>query len=207
MENSWLANAKKLQAIAETGLVYAEDKYDIERYSEISDIALKLLSDLGNTSVDVITGLISEGKKGYITPKVDVRGAVFQDNKVLLVQEKSDGLWTLPGGFADVGLSPAENIEKEIFEEAGIAVTVPYLYAVRHKAKGEYTPDILDFYKLFFLCKAQGEGELKAGLETMGAEYFSLDNLPALSRGRTVESDIHNAWRFHSNVNQKTYFD
>ena len=207
MESEWLKKAKRLQAISETGLVYAKDKFDIERYEEISKIALSLLSDLGHIPIERIENLVSECAKGYLTPKVDVRGAVFNHGKVLLVQEKSDGLWTLPGGFADVGLSPVENIAKEILEEAGISIETSHLYSVRHKAKGEYEPDIRDFYKLFFLCNSQSDSDLKTGVETTDADYFHLDNLPPLSKGRTVESDIFSAWQFHKNKNVSIYCD
>ena len=207
MESEWLKKAKRLQAISETGLVYAKDKFDVERYEEISKIALSLLSDLGHIPIERIKNLVSEGAKGYITPKVDVRGAVFNNDKVLLVQEKSDGLWTLPGGFADVGLSPAENIEKEILEEAGILIETPHLYSVRHKAKGEYEPDVRDFYKLFFLCTSKPDSVLKSGVETSDVDYFHLNNLPPLSKGRTVESDIYSAWQFHTNKNASIYCD
>ena len=110
MENEWLTAAKRLHALAETGKQFTRDEFDLERYEEISDIAVRLLALLGSTSVDVMAGLVGMGSKGYATPKVDVRGAVFRDDQVLLVREKSDGLWTLPGGYADVGLSPKENI-------------------------------------------------------------------------------------------------
>jgi NUDIX domain len=105
---------------------------------------------LGNIPIKRIEGLLSDFAKGYATPKIDVRGAVIEDGKVLLVRERSGGLWTLPGGFADVGLSATENVIKEIHEEAGIRTSVTSLYSVRHKAKQIYDPDIRDFYKMFF---------------------------------------------------------
>ena len=207
MESKWLSKAKRLQAIAETGMVYTSDKYELERYEEVSRIALSILSDLGYEPIERVKDLVSEGAKGYITPKVDVRGAVFSGTKILLVKEKADGLWTLPGGFADVGLSPAENIEKEIAEEAGILTTASSLYAVKHKAKGEYDPDVRDFYKLFFLCESEYHSEPVPGIETSGADYFELSDLPPLSKGRTVESDLHSAWKFHCNRGREAYFE
>ncbi len=152
MENMWLACAKRLQSIASTGLHFSQDKHDKERYEEIAAIANKMLSLLGSVPVSRIQSLVSDFAQGYATPKVDVRGAVIEREKVLLVRETSDGLWTLPGGFADVGISPSENIVKEIWEEASIKVEATRLYSIRHKAKHGYNPDARDFYKLFFLC-------------------------------------------------------
>lgn len=207
MENQWLKKLKRLHAIAETGLSYATSQYDLERYREVSQIALELLSDLAREPIARMEDLVSEGAEGYVTPKIDVRGAVFREGKILLVREKIDGLWTLPGGFADLGLSPAENIEKEILEEAGIVIEASYLYSIRHKAKGEYDPDVRDFYKLFFLCEGEHSGRPVPGDETSGAAYFELDRVPPLSTGRTVESDIHSAWLFNCDRSQATYFD
>jgi ADP-ribose pyrophosphatase YjhB (NUDIX family) len=207
MESGWLKMAKRLHSIATTGLAYATDEYDRERYEEIAQIALTQLASLGRQPIERVASLMSDSAMGYVTPKVDVRGAVFLENRILLVREKSDGLWTLPGGFADVGLSPAENIEKEILEEAGIVIEASHLYSVRHKAKGEYDADVRDFYKLFFLCEGQQICAPAPGPETSEAKYFDLDKLPPLSTGRTVESDLHAAWRFQSDQRRATHFD
>lgn len=141
MEDLWLMHAKRLQAIASTGLYYAKDEFDRERYREVGEIANGMLAALGDVPIERISSLVSEFAKGYATPKVDVRGALIENGKILLVQERSDGRWSLPGGFADVGHSASENIRREILEEAGISVSVHNLYAIRHKAKGPYEPD------------------------------------------------------------------
>ena len=133
-------------------MAYANDNYDKERYAEISEIATQMIAYLGYVPIERIQNLLSKHSKGYATPKVDVRGAVFKNDKILLVQEKSDNLWTLPGGFADVGFSAAENIEKEIKEGAGINVKAQRIYSIRHKAKGSFKQDARDFYKLYFIC-------------------------------------------------------
>lgn len=113
-----------------------------------------MLAKLGNVPIRRIEELVSGFARGYATPRVDVRGAVVDGDRILLVREKSDGLWALPGGFADVGLSAAQNVEKEILEEAGLKVSACRLYGVRHKASASYPPDVRDFHKMFFLCKA-----------------------------------------------------
>ncbi len=209
LENQWLARAKRLQAIASTGLAYTKDAFDGERYREIGEIANAMLAELGSVPIERIAGLVSDFAQGYATPKVDVRGAVIEDGKILLVREKSDSRWTLPGGFADVGRSAAENVVKEIQEEAGITVSARHLYAVRHKAKRPYEPDTRDFYKLFFLCERGNadSGDPFAGVETSAVGFFARDRLPELSRGRVVESDIEAAFAFHDGSARFTLFD
>jgi ADP-ribose pyrophosphatase YjhB (NUDIX family) len=196
MEDQWLKWAKRLQAIASTGLHFSREDFDRERYREMATIANSMLASLGNIPVERIEGLLSDFAKGYATPKIDVRGAVIEDEKVLLVREKSDGLWTLPGGFADVGLSATENVIKEIREEAGIRVSVGGLYSVRHKAKQVYEPDIRDFYKMFFLCRRVDTEPPTPGTEIIEAAFFARNALPQLSRGRVIEGDIEAAFVF-----------
>jgi ADP-ribose pyrophosphatase YjhB (NUDIX family) len=207
MESEWLTHAKRLQAIASTGMHCARDPYDVERYAEIAHIANAMLAQLGNVPIERIAGLVSDFARGYATPKVDVRAAVIEDGKILLVQERSDGRWTLPGGFADLGLSASDNVIKEVREEAGTAVTARRLYAVRHKARQPYAPDARDFYKLFFLCERTERTELSTGDETIDAGFFSPNALPPLSLGRVVEADIAAAFRFHEAADLVTLFD
>ncbi|MGY4408569.1 ADP-ribose pyrophosphatase YjhB (NUDIX family) [Bradyrhizobium sp. LB7.1] len=208
MEPQWLTYGKRLQAIASSGLHFARDQFDRERYEEIeASIANEMLADLGSVPIERIEGLISDFAKGYATPKVDVRGAIVEENKVLLVREKSDGLWALPGGFADVGLSDAQNIAKELYEEAGLKVSVRRLYGVRHKAGASYSPDVRDFYKVFFLCDRLSGGEARPRLETSEAIFFPKDRLPPLSRGRTIESDVEAAFAFATDANKPAFFD
>jgi len=207
MENQWLTHAKRLQAIASTGLHYTKDEFDRERYREIGEIANRMLAELGTVPIERIQGLVSEYAKGYATPKVDVRGALIEDGKILLVRERSDNRWSLPGGFADVGRSASENVAKEIQEEAGITVSVRSLYAVRHKAKGSYEPDARDFYKLFFLCSREGTRPLAAGQETSEVGFFSRFQLPELSLARVTSDDIEAAFAFNESAAPMVMFD
>lgn len=207
MEPRWLTHAKRLQAIASSGLHFTRDVFDRERYEEVAAIANDMLAQLGSVPIERIEGLVPDFARGYATPKVDVRGAVIEGDAVLLVRERSDGLWTLPGGFADVGLSAAGNVAKEIREEAGISVEVRRLFSVRHKAIGAYPADVRDFYKMFFLCDRVDEREPRAGSETMEARFFRRDRLPPLSRGRTVESDIDAAFTVSADPQLSTLFD
>ncbi len=207
MEDTWLHWAKRLQALASTGLHYCSDEFDRERYAEVAGIANEMLALLGNVPVRRIEGLVSDFAKGHATPRVDVRGAVFQHDKVLLVREASDGLWTLPGGFAEVGASPAENVEKEIREEAGIDVAATAVYGIRHKARHPYPPDSRDIYKLFFLCEPRGKLAPKAGHETTAVGFFDLDDLPPLSTARVLEQDITAAFLFRAEPDKPLLFD
>lgn len=207
MEPQWLVHAKRLQAIASTGLHFTRDPFDKERYEDVARIANEMLAALGNVPIGRIEGLVSDFALGYATPKVDVRGALVEDGAILLVREQSDGLWTLPGGYADVGLSAARNVEKEVFEEAGLTVSARRLYGVRHKAGAGYTPDVRDFYKLFFLCQRSDRAPPCPGSETIEARFFSPDALPELSRGRTIEADIEAAFAFAADPTRPAFFD
>jgi len=207
VENTWLVFAKRLHALSSTGIHFTKDEFDKERYEEIQSIAAQMMSLIGEIPIQRIHDLVTTHSKGYVTPKIDVRGAVFLEDKLLLVREKSDGLWTLPGGFADVGLSAAQNIAKEIEEEAGIKTSARMLYQIRHKSKGAYDPDIRDFYKLFFVCEQLDEGGPSAGVETDEARYFDQSDLPPLSTGRVSEHDIELAWQFNRQEAYITAFD
>ncbi len=207
MEDNWLAMAKRLQALALNGMAFTQCEYDRERYEEISRIAMTMLSELGQVPLTRIQGLVGPMEKGYVTPKVEVRGALIEDDKILLIHEKQDGLWTLPGGYADIGLSAAENVEKEVLEEAGIQVKARYLYALRHKAKWDFDADTRDFYKLYFLCERDNCDPVKAGHEAIDARFFARDELPQLSTGRVLPRDLFDAWEFSRLSSKQTAFD
>ena len=128
-------------------------------------------------------------KHGYQTPKIDVRGAVFTNNKILLVREKIDDRWSLPGGFCDIGLSPSENIVKEIKEEAGYDVLPTKLLALLDMNKHPHPPQLYHYYKLFIQCEIIG-GQASNGLETTGVHFYHEHNLPNLSLGRNTDTQI-----------------
>ncbi len=118
MQPKWLEWAQKIQATAQNGLTYTENAFDIERYQYLQKLAAEIITNYTNVEQSYILDLFTQ-ETGYATPKVDVRGAVFQENKILLVKERSDGCWTLPGGWADISESPSESVVKEILEESG----------------------------------------------------------------------------------------
>jgi len=205
-ENRWLNWAKRLQSSALTGLAYSKDRYDAERFQAIKSIADEMLSQLFDVPVERIAQLAA-GAKGYVTPMTDVRGAVVEGDRILLVREQVTGLWTLPGGFADVGLSPAENVVKEIAEEASIAVVAKHLYSIRHKAKGPFNPDARDFYKIYFICGRVANETPAPGPEVSDVDFFSERSLPPLCRDRVVEQDIRMAFDFVRSPNPTVFFD
>ncbi len=208
-EDSWLGWVKKIHAIAGTGQHFAASDFDKERYDELNEIATAMLATLAQSQPAAISNLFPDHGQGYSTPKVEVRGAVFDrdSDKILLVREKADGLWCLPGGFTEIGLSPSENIVKEVQEEAGIDVVVSRMFALKHKAKHDYRPDPRDFYKLFLLCDAPHGAVPKAGMETSDARYFAIDALPPLSEGRTIAADVHLAQQHYNDPSLACFID
>jgi len=184
----WLDIAKRLQAVAQGGMEYGENKYDLDRYRQIRDISVEIMHKLtGIDSQQLIAVFASE--KGYQTPKVDVRGVVFRGPKILLVRETIDGNWSVPGGWADVGLTPFEVARKEVWEESGLEVKPVRLLAVLDKKCHAHPPDLYHIYKLFVLCEETG-GVLQQGMETSEAGFFGLDELPPLSAPRITPDQI-----------------
>ncbi|MEM1383983.1 MAG: NUDIX hydrolase [Pseudomonadota bacterium] len=207
MEDQWLAWAKRLHALASTGLHFGADKFDLERYEEMAGISTAMLSALGGVKPADLTAAFPDLGDGYATPKIDVRGAFIENGKILLVQESRDGLWTLPGGYADIGLSPAENVAKEVWEEAHVRVRAHRLYALLHKAKHPYDQGVHDFYKFFFLCTREAPGDPRPGLETTEVGFFAPNAIPPLSSNRTLMQDIDAAYAAHADPDRPAIFD
>ncbi|MBX2844525.1 MAG: NUDIX hydrolase [Flammeovirgaceae bacterium] len=201
----WIDTAKRIQAIAQNGLTYSEGMYDIERYEELRDISIKMMSEFSETKFEKVKDLFAF-ETGYQTPKVDIRGVVFRENKILMIREEQDGKWSLPGGWADINYSPKEIVAKEIQEEAGVLVKPLKLVAVTDKHKHPHPPDPYHAYKLFFLCEETG-GELQTGMETLDVGFYPLEALPELSTGRVTESLIKLMFEYLYNPDKPTYFD
>lgn len=169
MQTKWLGRAQRIQAIAQAGLAFSKDVYDRERYEELMKLSVEMMADYSQTEIEVITDLW-KGEKGYPTPKADVRGAVFRENQILLVREKHDELWSLPGGFCEIGLSPAENVIKEIKEESGYDTEPSRLLAVLDSHKHPHPPQPYHYYKIFIECSITG-GQGETGIETNHAAF------------------------------------
>jgi ADP-ribose pyrophosphatase YjhB (NUDIX family) len=186
---NWLDIAKRLEAIAQTGLTYTQNDYDRERYEEIRDISFTIFHHYTEAPTDKIYDLFSH-EKGYPTPKMDVRGVVFREDRILMVREKLDQRWALPGGWADIGLTPNEVVAKEVKEESGLLVKPDRLLAVLDKKMHNHPPSPLHVYKMFILCKETG-GELAAGMETLEVGFFDVNQLPVLSTERNTTEQIY----------------
>jgi ADP-ribose pyrophosphatase YjhB (NUDIX family) len=201
----WI-QARKLQALAQTGLTFSTNDYDRERYHAVGDIAAQLMAQQSGTPVETFRQMFAQ-QDGYATPKVDVRAAVFRDRKILLVQESSDGQWTLPGGWADVNDSPREAVEREVVEESGFIVRATKLASVCDRAKHPHTPPFpFHIYKLFFLCEITGGGP-RTSTETLAVDFFALDALPPLSATRVLAKQIQRMFDHATNPGLPTDFD
>lgn len=178
----------RVLAMTKTGLSYSDNPYDLERYEELRDRTAEMIERLTGVSQVEVLSYVQHMDK-YPTPKVDVRGVVLRAGKILLIREKSDGKWAMPGGWADVGHSPAENMVKEVREESGLAVVAERLLAVWDKRLHDHPPFLEEVYKLCFLCREVG-GALGGGFEVTDAGFFGLDELPPLSLDRNTEAQI-----------------
>jgi len=204
MKNS-IELVKKIQAIAYGGLEYSENIFDRERYAELKTLSQKLLAELTGNSQQTIEQLFQK-EVGYQTPKVDVRAVVFKENKILLVREKVDGCWSVPGGWADIGLAPSEIAVKEAKEEAGVEVKPIRLLAVIDKLKHDYPVSPFHTYKLFILC-ALVNGALSPGTETLEVNFFDRNALPELSATRITASQIAMLFHLWENPSEPVVFD
>jgi ADP-ribose pyrophosphatase YjhB (NUDIX family) len=184
-----LTQARRLLAIAQSGLHYTAGAFDRERYQELLGIAQAQLADLADIDAEEVVQLFAR-EKGYANPKLDVRCAVFDDaGRVLLVREAADGRWSLPGGWADIGASPAENAIREVREESGYTVTIERLLAVWDMPRHAHPPSVFHIWKLVFLGRVTTPGDI-SGVETDAIGFFSTDALPALSLGRILPEQI-----------------
>jgi|ERR1700730_2071539 ADP-ribose pyrophosphatase YjhB (NUDIX family) len=205
-EPKWVGWARALQAIAQTGLHFAESQYDRERYQRILDLSVEIFSEYSGESISVISRLF-ENQTGYATPKVDVRGVVFRDNRLLLVRERADGLWTLPGGWADVNDAPSEAVEREILEESGFSAKAERLLAVFDRSRHGHEPAFpYHVYKLFIQCRLEA-GEARTTMETSGAEFFAENEIPALSISRVTPEQIRFCFETQNQPNAPSRFD
>jgi ADP-ribose pyrophosphatase YjhB (NUDIX family) len=205
MEPRWLEWAKQLQSIAQAGLTYSKDVYDIERFEMIRDLSVEIMSLHTDLSKSIIKDLFTN-ETGYATPKVDIRSVVFRDNKILMVKEHADGGWSLPGGWGDIGLSPGEVAVKEVKEESGFEVKAVKLLGVLDKKCHPHPPSPYHVYKMFIQCEIIG-GKPEEGIETSAVGFFADNNLPPLSIDRITESQIQMAFKHLHNPLEPIFFD
>jgi ADP-ribose pyrophosphatase YjhB (NUDIX family) len=205
IQYAWLDMAKRMQALAQSGLEYSDNKYDRDRYEQLRRLSLEIMHDFTELKMDKLVGIFAS-EQGYQTPKVDVRGVVFRGDQILMVRETIDGNWSLPGGWADVGLTPSEVAIKEVREESGLVVVPERLLAVLDKKRHNHPPDMFHIYKIFILCRETG-GELKGGMETSETGFFGPDKFPPLSVPRITTEQISLMYEYKNDPLKTAVFD
>jgi ADP-ribose pyrophosphatase YjhB (NUDIX family) len=195
----FLNDIKRIKSIAEIGLLYAKDNYDRERYHELNDISLSMMARLTDTPLSILTNFHVE-ERDYPTPKVDIRAFVVKGkDEILLARESADGCWSLPGGWADIGLTPREVAVKEVFEETGLHVETQQLMAIFDKKCHPHPPQAFYVYKIVFLCTLKNPMQaFNKGFDILDVGYFNVHKLPPLSTHRILDSQIlllFNQWK------------
>ncbi len=206
MEPKWLEWGRALRALAQAGLTYTENPFDRERYHEIQKIAAEIMATYADEDLPMVRDLFARAV-GYETPKMDVRGVVFRDDKILLVRELLDeGRWTLPGGWADVNETPGEAVVREVLEESGYRTRAVKLLALHDRSRHGHPPISSYIYKLFFLCELLG-GAPADSVETGEATFFAEDAIPELSISRVTPAQIARLFEHHRHPEWPTEFD
>ena len=204
MNEKWLEWAKELQFLAQAGLTYSKDCYDIERFERVREIAAEMVAYKTEIPLDKVKDLFCS-ETGFQTPKIDTRAAIFKENKILLVKETS-GTWSLPGGWCDVMESVKSNTEKEVWEEAGLKAEAVKLIAIQDRNKHNVPPYAYGIAKVFFLCTVSG-GKFQENIETTASEYFALDELPELSLEKNTKEQIQMCFEAYADPNWTVVFD
>lgn len=184
-----IGHIKRIKSIAETGLVYAGNEYDKERYGELKEISLDLIALISNQPIEFVSGFF-QNQTDYPTPKTDLRAVILNEKQeILLVRESADGRWSLPGGWADIGDTPTEGIIREIKEETGLQAQVVRLLAIYDKDRHPYPQQPFYVYKLIFHCSYIGD-TLTQGFDIQDVNWFSVHDLPAISENRILPTQI-----------------
>lgn len=201
----WLKWAIEIQSLAQSGLAYTNNVYDIERYERLREISAEMLAEKTNLSIEKVKGLFCN-ETGYQTPKIDTRAAIFKDNKILLTHE-NNGTWSLPGGWCDVLESVKSNTIKEVKEETGLDVEAIKVIAMQDRNKHNKPIYAYGVCKIFVLCNVIG-GEFIPNIETTEIKYFSLEELPNnLAEEKTNREQIEMCFKAYTDKNWQTQFD
>jgi len=200
-----VAWVQRLQTITQAGLTYAKDPYDRQRYEQLQVLAAEIAASISPSASDQWLAAI-RAEKGYATPKVDVRAVVEQNGQLLFMRESHDRLWSLPGGWADIGESPSQIAEREVLEETGFVVKANKLLAVYDKARHEHPPEFWYCYKLFVRCELRG-GAPTLGIETLDTAFFGPHEIPPLSTPRVTEAQVRRMFAHLAQPDLPTDFD
>jgi ADP-ribose pyrophosphatase YjhB (NUDIX family) len=201
----WLNWAQEVQALAQTGLAFCTSSYDRQRYQRLLEIASEMVEQHSDIPKEKILHIFGS-QPGYATVKVDVRGAVIREGKILLVQERSDERWCMPGGWADVGEMPSAMVEREVREESGFIVHAKKLIGVFDANRSGRPMAFFHAYKIIFLCDLAG-GEPRASEETQAINFFDFAHLPALSENRTNQKHLSEVKAHYLDEGRRVYFD
>ena len=204
-ERSQLDLLRRLHALARTGRHFCAGEYDRERYEEIERIAAELLA-AGDAALAARLHALWAPESGYVTPKVEVRGAVFREGRVLLVRERADGLWTLPGGWADVNESPSEAVQKEVEQESGFRCRAVKLAALYDRNRHGHPPCLFHSWKALFVCEVTG-GSARTSYETDAVGFFDVQQLPPMSLGRSTPGQVLGLLEHWREPQRATEFD
>lgn len=205
MTQKWLDWAREIQSLCQTGLAFASTEYETTRYKRLLEISAEIISEHTNLDKSNLEKILM-AQPGYATPKIDVRAAVFQDNKILLVQERTDNCWAMPGGWADVGDFPAAVAERETLEESGFIVKAKKVVGVFDANRSGRPMEFFHAFKIVFLCDLLG-GNAQSSNETSDVKFFDLSALPQLSENRTNMKHINEIIAHLKDKNRPTHFD
>ena len=201
----WLEWAREIQQLCQTGLAFSESEYETQRYKRLAEIAAEITASHSHISKEELTENFL-AHPGYATPKVDIRAAIIENNKILLVQESMDNKWAMPGGWADVGEFPGTAIIRETKEESGLEVKPKKTIGIYDANRSGRPLEFFHAYKIVFLCEKTG-GIPKASNETIAVNYFDFDNLPPLSTSRTNKKHIKDVRKHLNNLTLPTIFE
>jgi ADP-ribose pyrophosphatase YjhB (NUDIX family) len=204
MKNKWIEWAREIYSLSQAGLAYSKNEFDLERYKRLQEITAEMLESQSELPKESVLESFSM-QAGYATPKIDVRGAVIRDDKILLIQERTDGKWAMPGGWADLGEAPASVAEREVWEESGYRVKAEKVVAVLD-ANRIQPMEFYHAFKIIFLCRLI-DGEPRTSNETSAVDFFDLNELPPLSKYRTDEAMLQEVFAHVQDAGRRTAFD
>lgn len=200
----WLDLAQELFSISQSGITYCRNEYDLHNYRRLQEMSAEIIAAHTELSKESVLKTFTT-QAGYATPKIDVRGAVVRDGKILLVQESADNKWALPGGWADIGDAPSAMVEREVLEESGFTVRAAKVLAI-YDANRMEPMEFFHAYKIIFLCELLG-GEMRVSHETLAVKFFGPDELPELSTARTNERVLREVFAHIQDTDRVTAFD
>ncbi|HPG41783.1 MAG TPA: NUDIX hydrolase [bacterium] len=204
-EPQWLLWAREIQALSQTGLAFSQSVFDTQRFTRLMEIAAEIIARHTDLEKEPLLETLLV-QPGYATPKVDIRGAVFNDGKILLVQEKSDGLWCLPGGWADIGEGPSHAVAREVREESGFIVRPEKVVGVYDANRSGRPLELFHAVKIIFMCVITG-GEATPSEETNDVQFFDFEDLPPLSSNRTNEDHLVEILAHYHDPARATWFE